>query len=359
MPPILQTFPYPFDQPAAQELHVTLTRLYPTPDGVRVVAERAGVDMSMVYLQQAPLFLWHDVLVQAAAGGLTEPLVREARDLQSPNSPARPFLDELLAGGTPPVDGEPRNADGSAAFLKDDDTVSEPEALLFKDDLTLQIGRVPGLIATLQRLIELAPAVCRLVVDVHGLAGHGSGFRIGPDLLLTNWHVLHNRHTGARATAVTAEFGYEDDAHGAALAPTLIPCDVASIVTDQADDWAVIRAQQPLDGAWPVIKLSEAVEPVAHEPAYIVQHPGGNRKRVGYVRNSVSSFDDRVLHYLTDTQQGSSGSPVFDAAGGLIGLHHAGGTPQQVTGSPPVAKNEGIRIPRVVAGLAAQGVATP
>jgi V8-like Glu-specific endopeptidase len=77
------------------------------------------------------------------------------------------------------------------------------------------------------------------------------------------------------------------------------------------------------------------------------------------VRNQVSSFDDRVLHYLTDTQQGSSGSPVFDAQGRLIGLHHAGGTPQQVIGKPPMAKNEGIRIPRVVAGLQAQNVDAP
>ena len=215
---------------------------------------------------------------------------------------------------------------------------------------------MPGLITTLQRLVALAPAVCRLVVDVRG---RGTGFRISSDLLLTNWHVVHNASTGVRAGAVTAEFGYEDDGQGGEPAPTKIPCDVASIVTDSADDWAVIRAQQPLLDAWPAIKLSEAVEPVANEPAYIVQHPGGERKRLGFVRNQVSSFDDRVLHYLTDTQQGSSGSPVFDARGRLIGLHHAGGTPQQVVGKPPLAKNEGIRIPRIRKGLAERGVVVP
>ena len=49
-----------------------------------------------------------------------------------------------------------------------------------------------------------------------------------------------------RATAVTAEFGYEDDGSGGALAPITISCDVESIVTSKADDWAVIRAKQPL-----------------------------------------------------------------------------------------------------------------
>lgn len=359
MPSILDANAYPFHDPVGRELHVTLVRLYPAPDAVRVLAKRAELDLGMIFMDKAPLFLWHDVLTQAAQGGVLTDLVREARDLLSPKSADRPFLDELLAGGTPAVAMAPRNPDGSAPFLVGDDSVGEFEALLFRDDLTLQIGRVPRLIATLQRLIVLAPSVCRFVIDVHGAVGHGSGFRIAPDLLLTNWHVLHDPKTGTRATAATAEFGYEDDGRGGPLVQTAIPCDVDSIVTSQEDDWAVITPKQPLQDAWPVIPLSGAVDPVAHEPAYIVQHPRGDRKRVGYVRNEVASFDDRVLHYLTDTEPGSSGSPVFDEQGRLIGLHHVGGSPTLVTGSAPVTKNEGIRIPRVVAGLEAAGVALP
>ena len=60
------------------------------------------------------------------------------------------------------------------------------------------------------------------------------------------------------------------------------------------------------------------------ESAYIIQHLGGQRKRLGFVRNQVSSFDERVIHYLTDTQEGSSGSPVFDGQGRLIASQYAG-----------------------------------
>jgi V8-like Glu-specific endopeptidase len=74
------------------------------------------------------------------------------------------------------------------------------------------------------------------------------------------------------------------------------------------------------------------------------------------VRNQISGVDDRVVHYLTDTETGSSGSPVFDAAGRLIALHHAGGRPQEVLGRPPTAKNEGIRIEQITAGLRSAGV---
>jgi hypothetical protein len=46
-----------------------------------------------------------------------------------------------------------------------DPSVTKPEALLFTDDLTMPAGRVPALIATLQRLQTLAPAVCLLRVQ--------------------------------------------------------------------------------------------------------------------------------------------------------------------------------------------------
>ncbi|HWK25099.1 MAG TPA: serine protease [Solirubrobacter sp.] len=354
MTPLLDTFPYPFADPHGQELHTTLTQLHPSVPMALAVVQRAGLDTTFLNPQQAPVLFWHDVLEQAAGAGLLRALVTTVRDLLNAAAPRRPFLDALLADAPAPIAAEPRRPDGSAAFLSGDDSVAEPEALLYHDDLTLQIGRVPALIETLGRLLVLAPAVCRLAVDFQGLGTYGTAFRISQDLLLTNWHVLHHPQTGALASAVTAEFGYEDDGRGGALAATVVPCDVASIVTEEDDDWAVIAA--PLEPAWPVLKLSEAAEPVLGGPAYIVQHPAGDRKRLGYVRNQISAFDDRVLHYLTDTDYGSSGSPVFDADGRLIGLHRAGGSPQAVVGKPPLSKNEGVRIPRVVAGLAAHGV---
>jgi len=358
MAPILDAFPFPWSNPEAQQLHQTLAQLYPTPPAALNVAMRADLDTSQVNSQQAPFHVWADILTLGANAGENRRLVRTVLDLLGPNSPRRPFLEALLADRPSRVDPEPRTGDGAPIFLKGDDEVTEPEALLYQDDLTLQIGRVPSLIATLQKLLALAPAVCHLAVDVQGERMQGTAFRVGPDLLLTNWHVLH-RNDGEKATAVTAKFGYEDDGQGHELAPRNIRCDVASIVTEKADDWAVIRAAEPLDDAWPVVKLSEAAAPTKGGAAFIVQHPGGQSKRLGFVRNQVTSFNDRVAHYLTDTREGSSGAPVFDALGRLIALHRAGGRPQDIVGRAPLKKNEGVRIERIAEGLKRLGVKFP
>jgi len=93
---ILDQLPYPWVDPVAQQLHLTLTRLYPTPQRATSVAERAGVDVSFLDAQQAPVFVWHDILDLAAQSGLTRKLVATARDLLNEQSPLRPFFDDLL-----------------------------------------------------------------------------------------------------------------------------------------------------------------------------------------------------------------------------------------------------------------------
>lgn len=360
MPSILDQLPFPWADPIAQQLHITLTRLHPTPQRATSVAERVGIDTAFLDAQQPPVFVWHDILDLAAQGGLTRQLVRTARELLNEQNPQRAFFDDLLADIAPPIDSEARNPDGTAVFIRDDDSITEPEALLYRDDLTLETGRLPAFIQTLQHLAGLASAVCKIEARFPGETGTGTGFRIAPDLVLTNWHVLHEQ-TGSHAPAseVELEFGFEDDGQGGTIASTAVAGDVDSIVTDMSNDWAVIRPTSPLPVEFVTLRLSEAVEPIKGEGAYIVQHPGGRRKRVAFVRNQVSDFDDRVVTYLTDTEPGSSGSPVLNAAGQLIGLHHAGGTPQAITGRPPITKNEGIRIPRVVDGLKRHGISAP
>jgi hypothetical protein len=52
---------------------------------------------------------------------------------------------------------------------------------------------------------------------------------------------------------------------------------------------------------------------------------------------------------------GCTGSPVFDADARLMALYQAGGRPASVMGQPPIKKEQGMRISRVAADLAAAG----
>ena len=356
MPPLVETAPYPWTLPEARELHIVLCQIYPTGRTATFPAQEAGLSPAFFNSDQPGYLVWKEILELAANSGKLKTLVERVRD-QNSGHPRAEFFDALVKAETPVLDGEPRGALGAPLFVTGTDDITRPEALLYHDDLTLEIGRVPWLIGVLTTLKELAPSVCRFQVTRNAETKRGTGFRIGTDLLLTNWHVL--TILGEPATKVVAEFGYEDDGQGGGLPSTAYPCDAASMITHKPDDWGIVRVTQPLPDTIPILKLSEAAEPVLERPAFIVQHPGGERKRVGYVRNQVTSFNERTLHYLCDTQVGSSGSPVLDDTGRLIGLHHAGGRPQEVAGKPPIRKNEGIRIPAVIQGLANAGVQVP
>ena len=94
------------------------------------------------------------------------------------------------------------------------------------------------------------------------------------------------------------------------------------------------------------------------EVANIIQHPKGRRKEVVLRENRLVSRLEPVLHYIADTEGGSSGSPVFNNDWQVIALHHWGGPgPLAVSGLMPNGNaevNEGVRISKIVADLDAK-----
>jgi len=93
------------------------------------------------------------------------------------------------------------------------------------------------------------------------------------------------------------------------ISSTAIPLDIKSIQGDPKEDWAIIRGSLPNNAEVPILPLSGYAEPAVGGSAFIVQHPGGERKRIAYVRNQITDTNNEVVHYLSDTQAGSSGSP--------------------------------------------------
>ena len=86
-----------------------------------------------------------------------------------------------------------------------------------------------------------------------------------------------------------------------------------------------------------------------------IQHPAGRPKEVALQDNRIVKVFAEVIRYETDTEPGSSGSPVFDNGWEIIALHHSGGdrAPSDPSGNTWL-NNEGIRIDAIVKDLLSQ-----
>jgi V8-like Glu-specific endopeptidase len=83
---------------------------------------------------------------------------------------------------------------------------------------------------------------------------------------------------------------------------------------------------------------------------YIIGHPAGRDLEISLQDNSLLASNERMLHYRTPTEPGSSGSPVFEPDDWrVVALHHKGSDTlpriDGVEGTYPA--NEGIAIPAI------------
>ena len=98
------------------------------------------------------------------------------------------------------------------------------------------------------------------------------------------------------------------------------------------------------------------------ELANIIQHPLRQPKQIVVRENTLVARDEtlKVLHYLADTEHGSSGSPVFNNQWEAIALHHWGGPHLEIRGidGRPLRRdiNEGIRISAIVGSLRTRAI---
>lgn len=339
---------YPWSEPLARDLHARLVTTIFDPPEVRNLVQRANApDWTRVNWNGSPRQVWVGVLDQAGRENSLRDLLAFIAKEERALKPLAAFVDDLLADKRPPADP----AAGGQSAPDFDSEVTKEESLLFGDDLSESVGEIPGLLAAVERVMQWRSVVCRLVVaGADGQPYAGTGTLLTGNRVLTNHHVLFPDKQRRKCTAARIEFNFENDARGQSLASTVVDGDVASIRSDAVDDWGVIRVAPPA-GIVPMDLAASVASPVASERAFILQHPGGDPKRLAFVRNRIASVADRRVYYLTDTKAGSSGAPVFDARGKLIALHRAGGDPQKLTGVDPVKKNEGVRMDAIAASV--------
>lgn len=196
----------------------------------------------------------------------------------------------------------------------------------------------------------------------------GTGFLIALDLLLTNQHVLNNADQAARCEVFFDYLQAGRDAQGRPLHADRYTCAVtgpnglfyASPYLDNgADpnhlDFALVRVTQPTAPGtkWGYVVLKPDAVVQDNMELTIIQHPQHKPTMVGQGVGQLKHKDNLVIQYVTDTEYGSSGSPVFNRWWQVVALHHARVQLPQVTHADGTVEasqkgNEGINIAAIL-----------
>ena len=179
----------------------------------------------------------------------------------------------------------------------------------------------------LEKALQASKAVCR-VVCASGEMGTGLLTRDG--YLFTSNHVIPS--TAIAATA-RVEFNYELDTAGNVRARTVYQLEATDFATSPPDqlDFTRVRVRDREDAPlrqWGFVEFEPEALPVVGEAVTIIQHPKGEDKQIALHANEVLSVWNQYVFYTTDTEPGSSGSPVFNKDWRVVGIHHAGQTDQ-------------------------------
>jgi V8-like Glu-specific endopeptidase len=342
---VLEEYPLDFSRPELRAIRDVLARVLYQPRDLEDLVLAAGLNPGHIDFSGSAVLQWRSILVEARAAERLSGLLSVVREMRPP---AGPRLDELLSPrpvlepGTGPTGDLSVNGGGWRGFGRE-------RVIMAGNDTLLGI-------AFLGTGVDRSRSICRVTATWGpARAAYGTAALIGPDLLLTNHHVLHDwDRGGTAAVAVEAWFGYELDEGGQGRQLNVVPCAPETITGERDHDWAVVRTAKAPPGDSAVLRLRGASPPRPDDYVFIIQHPDGGPKMIGLSHNLVRHVDRDVLQYWTDTKAGSSGAPVFNSRWEVVGLHHC--YVDAPDGDGVAYRNQGRRIERVLEGLERHGL---
>lgn len=211
-----------------------------------------------------------------------------------------------------------------------------------------------------EKMTRVEGQVCRITLNGNA---QGTGFLVGPDAILTNYHVMEPVLTKrVPPAAVECQFDFKllkdgtspytparlaadwDIDHSPYSAGERAGTPDAAPPTADELDYALVRLAEPLgDRPWarspdpnaPVrgwVRVPDVALAFPPKMAVIIaQHPDGQPMKLALDTDAIDQDKGLWLNapgtrvrYATNTEGGSSGSPCFDFGWVLVALHHYG-----------------------------------
>jgi V8-like Glu-specific endopeptidase len=343
----LDQHPLDFTRPEVLQLRDLFVLVYNRPVAAEELAESAGIAPGTFPLHDNMRTTWTELTKVMALQGKLRTMVEKAVADPAIAAYKQRFQDMLEKQPAIPI----LVSDSGDDWWKGPDRDGQVARKLNLERLTEKRSRLID-IGIARQVAQVSRSVAKLNLRFEDEKAYGTGFLIQPDLILTNHHnVSHEKYGGIRA--MTVEFDYEPGFVGK---PLVLQGKVDSIVKNHEHDWAVIQLEHMVNRQ--PIALGTPYDIGKNDPVVIIQHPLGAFKQFALDPMSIQYIDEEVVQYLADTQDGSSGSPVFNIKMHLIALHHAEAeVVVDVDGREEIVwRNEGVRIDRIMEDLQACGI---
>jgi hypothetical protein len=338
---------YTLDGRQKKALHAALRNAFPRPAALeRLVEFHLDEHLAVIVGEGALDDVIFRLIAWAEAQGRLAALVNGARA----EAPGNPLLTAFERAVVEARDARPLD-DSLRQFAE---RVQLAPAVPDEQDLEKRVFRAgfSDIAQWRAKLGQAELAVCR--IEAPAWRALGTGFLVGPDLVMTNRHVVDALASQA-APPIVVRFDFklspdgshlrEGEAIGLASDWLVASSPVAAL------DFAVLRLAdaaglRPTGGTpnapprgWITPRWRE-LEP--DETLFVIQHPQGDTLKLASGR--YDSREPSRLRYRVDTEPGSSGSPCFTAQMDLVALHR---------GSAEGVANQGVPFDAIVTALPA------